>query len=90
MRLKRKGADRSESTGYQKYQQGEHGRLESSFKCKHRRIGDEIYEFRVDVGVLVMVGVTLLCPEGVLESAENLQISELYTWPADTQDCPQA
>ena len=79
MGLKRKGAEQIQSTGYQKYQRGECGRSEQSFKCKHRRTGDEIYEFLVYVGVLFTVGVTLLCPEGVLESAENLQPSELYT-----------
>ena len=72
MGLKIKEAERIQSTGYQKYQQGECGRSESSFKCKHRRTGDEIYEFLVYVGVPFTVGVTPLCPQGVLESAENL------------------
>jgi hypothetical protein len=69
-------------SGYQKYQQGECGRSESSFKCKRRRTGDEIYEFLVYVGVLFTVGVTLLCPQGVLEWS----LQKTYSLPNFTLD----
>jgi hypothetical protein len=82
MGLKRKGALPSQSTGYQKYQQGECGCSKSSFKCKHRRTGDEIYELLVYVGVLFTGGVTLLYPQGVLGDCRKPAVFRSFhlTW----------